>query len=141
MPLNDNSQHNAIVQLIIGGVDFGRWAGFDGGELTSEEATYDDWDGEQQLKGKNSRDEITLKKGYRREVHAVYRDLDARALMGGPNALCSVIISPTGDDGVSWGSPNTYVGLLRGVNPPTYDKGSSDGSELEVTIKPDPVLA
>lgn len=136
MPANDNAQHNAIVQLVVQGVDYGRWAGFDGGEKTAEESTYDDWDGEQQLAGKKTRDDITLKKGYRREVHAIYRELDARV---GQPAI--VVVSPTGDDGVSWGSPNVYSGILRGCNPPTYDKASSDGSELEVTVKPDPVIA
>lgn len=140
MPFNDNSQHNAHVQLIVGGVDFGLWAGFDGGEKTAEDASYDDWDGEQILGGKVSRDDITLKKGYRREVHSVFRDIDSR-VGDKVRGLCQVIVSPTGDDGIAWGSPNTFQGVLRGVNPPTYDKGSSDGAELVVTVKPDPVLA
>lgn len=140
MPFADNAQKNAIVQVEIGGVDYGRWAGFDGGDLTSEDATYDDWDGEQILGGKRTRDDITLKKGYRREVHAKYRDLDSRA-GDHVRGLCKVIVSPTGDDGVSWGEPNVYVGVLRNVTPPSYDKGSSDGSEITITIKPDPTLA
>jgi hypothetical protein len=138
--LNDNSQHNFEVQLIVGGVDYGRWAGFDGGEKTSEDSSYDDWDGEQVLAGKLSRDDITLKKGYRREVHAIFRELDGR-VGDHSRGECAVVVSPTGDDGVSWGNPTTYKGLLRGCTPPTYDKSSSDGSELVVTIKPDPVLS
>lgn len=130
-------QSNWVVHLAVDGQDFGYWAVKEGGGIETEDASYEDWDGEVQLGGKRSRNEITLRKLYREQVHAVYRTLDAKA-GAGDVVLTS---SPTDDDGVSWGDPIVNTGKLGNVSPPDVDKGSSDGGELEVTIRPHVALA
>lgn len=130
-------QSNWTVHLLIDGQDFGYWAVKEGGGVEAEDATYDDWDGEVQLGGKVTRNEITVRKLYRENVHAVYRTLDAKSGRG----ACTLTSSPTDDDGVSWGNPIINTGKLGNVNPPDVDKGSSDGGEIEMTIKPNRALA
>jgi len=49
--------------------------------------------------------------------------------------------SPTDDDGVSWGNPIINTGKLGNVSPPDIDKGSSDGGEIEITVRPNVPLA
>jgi hypothetical protein len=128
---------NWNVHLRLDGQDYGYWAVKEGGGITSEDTTYDDWDGEVKLGGKRTRGEITLRKLYREQVHAAFRTLDARAGRG------DVVLtsSPTDDDGVSWGDPIINTGILGNVAPPDVDKGSSDGGELEITIRPNAALA
>lgn len=130
-------QSNWTVHLRVDGQDYGYWAAKEGGGIETEDATYDDWDGEVQLGGKRSRNEITLRKLYREQVHAVYRTLDAKAGRG------EVVLttSPTDDDGVSWGDPIINTGKLGNVMPPDVDKSSSDGGEIELTIRPNVALA
>jgi hypothetical protein len=130
-------QSNWTVHLLINGQDYGYWAVKEGGAKETEEATYDDWDGEVQLGGKPSRTEITLRKLYREGVHAIYRTLDALAGRG----EATVTSSPTDDDGVSWGNPIINTGKLGNVAPPDVDKGSSDGGEIEITVRPNVPLA
>jgi hypothetical protein len=130
-------QSNWTAHLLVDGQDFGYWAVAEGGGVETEESTYDDWDGEVQLGGKRSRNEITLRKLYRENVHAVYRTLDAKAGRGD----ATVTRSPTDDDGVSWGNPIINTGKLGNVSPPDIDKGSSDGGEIEITVRPNVPLA
>ena len=130
-------QSNWVVHLAINGQDYGFWKAKEGGGLETEDSTYDDWDGQVQLGGKRTRNEITLRKLYREQVHAIYRTLDALAGRG-DIVLTS---SPTDDDGVSWGDPIINTGKLGNVAPPDVDKASSDGGELEVTIRPHTALA
>ncbi len=130
-------QSNWNVHLRVDGQDFGYWAVKEGGGLETEDTSYDDWDGPTQLGGKANRAEITLRKLYRQQVHAVYRTLDAR----GGRGRVVLTSSPTHDDGVSWGDPIINTGVLGNVAPPDVDKGSSDGGELEITIRPDRALA
>jgi hypothetical protein len=130
-------QSNWTVHLLVDGQDYGYWAVAEGGGVETEESTYDDWDGEVQLGGKRSRNEITLRKLYREGVHAIYRTLDAKAGRG--NA--TLTRSPTDDDGVSWGNPIINTGKLGNVAPPDIDKGSSDGGEIEITVRPNVALA
>jgi hypothetical protein len=130
-------QSNWTVHLMLDGQDYGYWAVKEGGGIETEDSTYDDHDGEVQLGGKRSRNEITLRKLYREGVHAVYKNIDARAGRG----VCVLTSSPTDDDGVSWGNPIINTGILGNVNPPDVDKGSSDGGEIEVTIRPNVALA
>lgn len=130
-------QSNWTVHLRIDGVDYGYWAVKEGGGIETEDSTYDDWDGEVQLGGKRSRNEITLRKLYREQVHAVYRTLDALAGRGN----VTLTSSPTGDDGISWGDPIINTGKLGNVSPPDVDKSSSDGGEIELTIRPNAALA
>ncbi len=87
--------------------------------------------------GKVTRTEITLRKLYREGVHRQYRTLDALSGRGS----ATLTSSPTDDDGVSWGDPIINTGKLGNVAPPDVDKGSSDGGELEITIKPNRPLA
>jgi hypothetical protein len=108
----------------------------EGGGVETEDSTYDDWDGEQQLGGKRTRAEITLRKLYREQVHAIYRTLDAKAGRGN----CVDALADD-DDGVSWGDPIINTGKLGGVKPPDVDKGSSDGGEIEITVRPNVALA
>jgi hypothetical protein len=128
---------NWTVHLQLDGQDYGYWAVKEGGGVESEDATYDDWDGEVKLGGKRTRAEITLRKLYRENVHAVYKTLDAAAGRG----TVTLTNSPTDDDGVSWGTPIINTGILGNVSPPDIDKGSSDGGELEITIRPHVALA
>lgn len=130
-------QSNWTVHLRVNGTDFGYWAVKEGGGIETEDSTYDDWDGQVQLGGKRSRNEITLRKLYREQVHAVFKTLDALAGRG------SVVLtsSPTDDDGVSWGDPLINTGKLGNVAPPDVDKSSSDGGEIELTVRPDVALA
>lgn len=130
-------QSNWIVHLRVDGQDFGYWAVKEGGGIETEDSTYDDYDGEVQLGGKRSRGEITLRKLYREQVHGAYRTLDAKAGRG----KCVVTASPTDDDGVSWGDPIINTGILGNVSPPDVDKGSSDGGEIELVVRPDVALA
>jgi len=130
-------QSNWTVQLLLNNQDYGFWAVKEGGGVETEDSTYDDWDGTVQLGGKRSRNEITLRKLYREGVHAQYRTLDALA----GRADATVISSPTDDDGVSWGTPITNTGKLGNVSPPDVDKGSSDGGEIEITVRPNVDLA
>ena len=130
-------QSNWTVHLRVDGQDFGYWAVKEGGGIETEDASYDDWDGEVQLGGKRTRSEITLRKLYRETVHAVYKTLDALA----GRADIVLTSSPTDDDGVSWGDPIKNTGKLGNVSPPDVDKGSSDGGEIEITIRPDTPLA
>jgi hypothetical protein len=130
-------QSNWTVHLQMDGQDYGYWAVREGGGLEVEDAQYDDWDGTVQLGGKRSRAEITLRKLYREQVHAVYKTLDAR----GGRGDCVVTASPTDDDGISWGDPIISTGKLGNVTPPAIDKGSSDGGELEITVKANTNLA
>jgi hypothetical protein len=125
-------QSNWTAHLLIDGQDFGYWAVAEGGGVETEDSTYDDWDGAVPLGGKRSRNEITLRKLYREGVHAIYRTLDAKAGRGD----ATVTRSPTDDDGVSWGNPIINTGILGNVSPPDIDKGSSDGGELEITVRP-----
>lgn len=128
---------NWTVHLRVDGQDFGYWAVKEGGGVETEDATYDDWNGQVKLGGKRTRADITLRKLYRREVHSIYRTLDTKAGRG----LCVVTSSPTGDDGVSWGDPIINTGVLGNVMPPDVDKGSSDGGEIELVVRPDTDLA
>jgi hypothetical protein len=130
-------QSNWTVHLTLNGQDFGYWAVAEGGGIETEDASYDDWDGEVQLGGKRSRAEMTLRKLYRESVHSVFRTLDAQSGRG------SVVVtkSPTDDDGVSWGSPIIRTGKLGNVKEPDVDKSSSDGGEIEITVKPNVALA
>jgi hypothetical protein len=130
-------QSNWTVHLQLDGQDYGYWAVKEGGGVETEDSTYDDWDGTIQLGGKRSRSEITLRKLYREQVHAIYRTLDARAGRGD----VVVTVSPTDDDGVSWGDPIINTGKLGNVSPPDVDKSSSDGGEIELTVRPNTDLA
>lgn len=130
-------QSNWIVNLRVNGQDYGYWAVKEGGGIETDDSTYDDWDGEVKLGGKRTRNEITLRKLYRENVHSFYRQLDALAGRG----LAVVTSSPTRDDGVSWGNPIVNTGQLGNVSPPDVDKGSSDGGEIEVTVRPNVALA
>lgn len=130
-------QSNWTVHLQLDGQDYGYWAVKEGGGVETEDATYDDWNGEVKLGGKRTRNEITLRKLYREQVHAVYKRLDARAGRG----EVVVTTSPTDDDGVSWGDPIINTGILGNVSPPDVDKGSSDGGEIELTVRPHASLA
>jgi hypothetical protein len=130
-------QRNWTVHLAIDNQDFGFWAVKEGGGIETEDSTYDDWDGQIQLGGKRTRTEITLRKLYREQVHAVFRTLDA--LAGRGNAVLTS--SPTDDDGVSWGNPIINTGKLGNVAPPDVDKSSSDGGELEIVVRPHVALA
>jgi hypothetical protein len=121
-------------------MDLGYWAEKEGGGVDSEDATYSDWDGDLVLGGKRTREDITLRKAYREQVHAVFRQLDARAGNGTLGA-CTITGTPVGDDGVSWGSPIVVTGVLKSVNPPDSSKGSSDAAKLEVVIKCNTQLA
>src|SRR4051812_39535727 len=107
-------QSNWTVHLAVDGQDYGYWAVKEGGGVETEDAKYDDWDGEVQLGGKRSRGEITLRKLYREQVHAVYKLLDAKA----GRASVVVTAAPTDDDGVSWGDPIINTGKLGNVAPP-----------------------
>lgn len=130
-------QNNWTVHLTLDGQDYGYWAAKEGGGIETEDSSYQDWDGEVKLGGQRSRAEITLRKLYREQVHAVYKTLDARAGRG----VAVVTSSPTDDDGVSWGDPIINTGVLGNVTPPTVDKSSSDGGEIEITIRPHADLA
>ena len=130
-------QSQWTVQLRVDGADLGQWAAKEGGGITTEDATYADWDGDVRLGGKRSREDITLRKLYREQVHQVYKWLDARAGSG----QCVVTSSPTGDDGVSWGDPIVVTGILGGVTPPEVDKSSSDGGEIEIIVQANTDLA
>lgn len=130
-------QSNWVVHLAVDSQDFGYWAVKEGGGLETEDSSYDDWDGEVKLGGKRSRAEITLRKLYRENVHAVYRTLDAKGGFG----KVTLTSSPTDDDGVSWGDPIINTGVLGNVKAPDVDKGSSDGGEIELTIRPNVALA
>jgi hypothetical protein len=131
------TKRNWIWHLLVDGIDYGFWAGKEGGESDSDGDIYPDWDGDVTLGGKPTRGDITLKKLYREQVHAQFRDLDSRTATG----KFVLTGTPTGDDGVAWGNPIVYTGTLKGVKPPDTDKGSSDGGELELTLKPDTRLA
>ena len=130
-------QSNWTVHLRLDGQDYGYWAVKEGGGIETEDSSYDDWDGPVQLGGKRTRAEITLRKLYREQVHAVFRRLDARAGRG----AVILTVAPTDDDGVSWGDPIIYTGKLGNVAPPDVDKGSSDGGEIELTVRPNVPLA
>jgi hypothetical protein len=130
-------QSNWTIHLRVDGQDYGYWAVKEGGGKETEDSTYDDWDGAVPLGGKASRTEITLRKLYREQVHAIYRILDARAGRG--DAV--VTQSPTDDDGNSWGDPIIFTGKLGNVSPPDVDKSSSDGGEIELTVRPNVPLA
>jgi hypothetical protein len=126
--------------LQLDGVDCGYWAEKEGGGVDSEDGSYDDWDGPLMLGGKRTRDDVTLRKGYREAVHRVYRWMDARAGDGahGRGVLTG---TPVGDDGVSWGDPIVLTVLLKSVKPPDASKGSSDPGKLEIVLKCDTALA
>lgn len=128
---------NWTVHLAVAGQDYGYWAVAEGGGLETEDASYDDYDGEVKLGGKRSRAEMTLRKLYREQVHQVFRQLDA----AGGRADVVVTKSPTDDDGVSWGTPIVRTGKLGNVKEPDSDKGSSDGGEIEITVRPNVALA
>lgn len=121
-------------------IDLGYWAEKEGGGVESDSTTYADWDGDLTLGGKRTRSDVTLRKAYRREVHSVYRTLDARAGDGTLGA-CTLTGTPTDDDGTSWGSPIVITGVLRTVNPPDSSKGSSDAARLEIVVSCDTALA
>ena len=130
-------QSNWTVHLSVDGTDMGYWAVKEGGGVSSEDSSYADHDGVVRLGGNRSRDDITLRKLYREQVHANYRWLDARVGSG----QCVVTIAPTRDDGVSWGDPITPTGILGACNPPNVDKSSSDGGELEIVVQANVDLA
>lgn len=131
-------QRHWTVTLRVADRDCGRWAAKSGGGKTTDESTYDDHDGKVQLGGVSGREPIELRKLYKREVHAIYAWLDGQCDV---DAACKVIQTPTGDDGVSWGSPIVMTGVLAGVAPPDVEKGSADGGELTITINADARLA
>jgi hypothetical protein len=133
-------QKNWTVQLTVAGFDIGRWAVAEGGGVSAEDGSYDDWDGPVRLGGKRSRGDVTVRKLYREAVHAMYRWLDARA-GNGKEGKFTLTRTPTDDDGVSWGDPIIITGIVGEVNPPDVDKGSSDGGELEVVLHCDAALA
>jgi hypothetical protein len=125
------------VHLAVDGIDLGYWAAKEGGNVTTEDPTYADWDGDVRLGGKRSREDVTVRKLYRESVHQVYRWLDGRA--GSGRAVLTS--SPVRDDGVSWGTPIVVTGVVGEVTPPEVDKESSDGGELEVVVQADTELA
>jgi hypothetical protein len=120
--------------------DLGYWAEKEGGGVDSEDSIYADWDGDIVLGGKRTRDDVTLRKAYREAVHKVYRWLDARA-GDGNLGKCTITGTPVSDDGVSWGDPIVYTGVLKSVKPPDSSKGSSDAAKIELVIKTDTKLA
>lgn len=121
-------------------IDLGYWAEKEGGGIDSEDGSYADWDGDLNLGGKRSRGDVTLRKAYRKEVHDVYKTLDARAGDGTLGA-CTITGAPTDDDGTAWGDPIVITGVLKTVNPPDSSKGSSDAARLEIVVKADTSLA
>lgn len=131
-------QSNWTHHLRVDGVDMGYWAAKEGGGVSTEDSTYSDWDGDQQLGGKASREDATLRKLYREGVHAKYRFLDGACIRG---AKIVWTATPTGDDGVAWGEPIVRTGRLGAVAEPDADKSSSEGGELSVTLKLDTKLA
>lgn len=139
MPYMQSNWTAHLALSVKGGApqDWGYWKAKEGGGLEVEEANYPDWDGDVQLGGKRSRAEITMRKLYREGVHKTYHTLDA---LGG-RADFTLTLSPTDDDGVSWGDPIVMTGKLGNVSPPDVDKGSSDGGEIEVTVRPNVALA
>jgi hypothetical protein len=126
--------------LRVDATDLGYWAEKEGGGVDSEDSTYADWDGDLVLGGKRTREDVTLRKGYREAVHKVYRWLDARA-GDGKAGRCTITGTPVGDDGVSWGDPIVFTGVLKSVKAPDSSKGSSDAGKLEVVVKVDTELA
>lgn len=130
-------QSNWTVHLRVNGQDYGYWAVKEGGGVETEDSNYFDWDGEVKLGGQRTRTEVTLRKLYRESVHAAYRSLDAQA----GRADVVVTSSPTDDDGNSWGDPIINTGKLGNVSPPDVDKSSSDGGEIELTVRPHADLA
>ena len=130
-------QSQFTVHLAIDNTDLGRWAVKEGAGITTEDPSYPDWNGDVRLGGKRSREDATVRKLYKEEVHAVFRWLDAMAGRG----RCVLTVSPERDDGVSWGTPTVYTGVLGEVTPPDVDKGSSDGAELELVLQLDTELA
>lgn len=134
------TQRQWNVHLTVAGFDLGYWAAAEGGGVTAENGSYDDWNGLVRLGGKRERDDLTIRKLYREEVHAMFAWLDSRAGNTKDGAIvCSRV--PTGDDGVSWGGPITVTGLIGEVHPPDVDKSSSDGGELELVLQLDADLA
>jgi hypothetical protein len=129
---------NWTVHLRVAGRDCGYWAAASGGGKTSDDSTYYDWDGEVKLGGQSTREPVELRKLYRRDVHANYDWFDRQV---DNDAACVITRTPTGDDGISWGSPIVMQGVLAGCSPPEIEKGSSDGGELTLTVNANAKLA
>jgi hypothetical protein len=128
---------NWITHLQIEGRDLGQWAVAEGGRASVDASAYPDWDGDVQLGGKKTREPMTLKKLYREEVHGVFHWLDDLADRG----RLIITRTPTDDDGVVWGRPIIFTGILGDVALPDADKGSSDGGEIEIVCNLDTPLA
>lgn len=143
MAVTLNKRANWTVELTATDPDtgaarnLGRWAVLEGGGVTSEDATYHDWDGEVRMGGVRSREDITLRRGYGRHAAPAYRVLDS--WVGRARVVLSRVA--TDDRGVTIEEPVTYTGILSGAKLPDVEKGSSEAGEIELTIQADADLA
>jgi len=138
-----STRKNWLVQLKVqdpdsaAWVDLGKWAVLEGGNVSAEESTYQDWDGLVQLGGIRTREGATVRRLYGRNANEIYSQLDAWV----GRARIELSRASTDDRGVVNNELIRYTGLLGGAKLPDVEKGSSDGGEIELTLHLDADLA
>lgn len=118
-------------------IDLGQWAVVEGGGVSSDSTKYHDWDGEQNLGGVRTREDMTVKRLYGRHANEVYSQLDRWC----GSALIEASRAATDDRGVIVGEVLRYTGMLGGAKLPDQEKGSNDAGEIELTLQLDADLA
>lgn len=134
MPIEYARQDTWRTQVIINGVDYGRW---NRGEVTlgSESGTIDDpEDGTQPIGGRQTIENVELTRGFKRSRDLrVYRDV--KPLRG--RATVQLITHVLGDDGLPYETTptDTFTGILQEIKLPEGSRGGNDGSEISLTVQ------
>lgn len=128
-----NLQNQYRVTLFVDGTDYGVWDTLSGGAIDSEETKYSPGGmaPEISLGGRQTTENVTLGRYYDLERdHQTIKTLIGRVGKGD----AEIVKQPLDADGNVFGSPITYGGKLKSINPPEHDSMSSDVAMVEAEI-------
>jgi hypothetical protein len=127
------AQSQSLVTLVVNGKPIGVFQTRSGGETTAEISKYRPGGGAAQKarRGQREHGDVTVSREWERERDLII-ERDLRLLCG--RAKASVTDQPLDEDGVVFGKPVTYTGVLMSVNGGDSDSDSDDGKTLEVGL-------
>jgi hypothetical protein len=127
-------QDTYSVTVAIDDVDTGIWDKMSGGGVDSAETKYKPGGLADQvsLGGSQETANLTISRLYDldRDHNGLVKDLLAKA----GKATAVVSKQPLDRDGVPFGDPIVYTGMLKACNPPEVDSESSDAGMLEIEV-------
>lgn len=130
--MSRQDQYNITVS--VDGIDTGTWDKMDGGAVDSEETKYKPGGlgAEVTLGGSVTTENVTVSRLYDldRDHSGLVRMLLARA----GKAKVNINKQPLDADGIPFGTPLVYKGVLKMVSPPEVDSESSDAGLLEIEV-------